>query len=146
MSDLNTIARSIQDVLRPRVPIPVNVPNPLHPDPRTWRNRTGGKLSGAAAKVAVSDAPAAPQKMRADYSRVAEVQVTGGGVTLVMRTKPRHTPEQQAARRADAAGILADAVKAAPEGTKIRVKMRDRIIASTDPAEVVTVTPSAAKR
>ncbi len=140
-TDIHAIARDLGHALRPLVPIPLRG--------KTTRRTFGDGADAPPARrpaqpgAAVAATPATPAKpapTRRDLSRIVEVQVIGGAITLAMRPKGRHTPEQQAARHAEADALLADAIKAAPD-THIRVALRGRVIASTDVADIVSIVP-----
>lgn len=144
MSDLEAIAHDLNHAMRPSVPIPLRAPTRVR-----WGGGEGGVTAETTAPARAVAAPAKsdkPAPTRRDLSRIVEVNVAGGGITIAMTPRGRFTPAQQAARHAEADALLAEALTHVPEGTHVRVALRGRVIASTNPADVVSIRPHQPKK
>ncbi len=153
--DLDTLAQvrhALSAALRPRVTPPARVQNPLWPirNVPALRGVAPGKApvapaTGGRGTTAPAMGTATKPRARPDDSRTIGFDLDPvHGVVINLPPMPRHSPEQQQ-RAADlGASLLADAQpiaeKVAP-GIAVSVALRGRVIASTDPARVVAVTP-----
>ncbi len=89
-------------------------------------------------KVARANPPP-PARVTRD---VLAVDVVGDAIVVTIPPKGGSaTAEQQAKALTTAAGVLAEAMKIAPDA-KIHIRRRDHVIASTDESRVVAVLPS----